>query len=150
MSQTRPSRGLAAIAFAAVGLVAGAAHVLANDVESLRLWREVSPLAVLVGACVGALARPRDWLSGGLASFLALLVFAVAYGVAEAFIGVGRDEVAGLAEWVASVGFWAKKVLAQAALGGAAATLAGAAMGHCLCRRMRRLSADRSSGSRSG
>lgn len=138
MSRSRPSRRLAAAAFAGVGLSAGAAHVLVSDSESLRLWREALPLAGLTGALLGAVFRPNDWLSGASTSFLALPAFSVSYGLAETAIIATQNEITGLASWIASIAYWAGEVLAQAAIGGAIAILAGATAGLWLGRHSRR------------
>ncbi|GAB5467446.1 MAG: hypothetical protein Kilf2KO_04760 [Rhodospirillales bacterium] len=124
-----PSRRRAALGFALVGLLAGGAHVLASEADSLRLWREVLPLACLVGAILGVLFRPARWLSGALVALLAVFGFALAYAVAETAILAGRGEIAGLGAWPASIFHWIGVVLAQSALGGAVAVLAGALAG---------------------
>lgn len=134
MSQVTPSRRRAALAFALVGLLAGSAHVVASDAMSLRLWREVLPLAGIVGAVLGALLRPAGWRRGGLVALLAILLFAFAYALAETAMMAGRGEIDSLADWPAQVLHWTLVVLQKSALGAAVATVAGAAAGQWLRR----------------
>jgi len=134
MSAARPSRRRAAAAFAAVGLAAGAVHVIAADAGDPRLWRETLPLAGVVGALLGAAVRPTGWFAGLLTAILAVPVFAFAYAVAETAIAASRGDVAGLAGWSASISHWTEQVLAQATVGAAAAILASAAAGFWLGR----------------
>lgn len=133
-----PSRRRAALAFAAVGLVAAAAHALASDAGSLRLWRETLPLAGLVGAAAGAILRPSGWSAGALVSLLAVFAFALAYGVAETAIAAGRGDIAGPGGWVESLVRWTADVVAKAGVGGTVAILAGGAAGHWLGRLAKR------------
>lgn len=123
------SRRRASAAYATVGLLAGAAHVLASDGDSIRLWREVLPLAGIVGALLGAFMRPVGWLRGALVAMLAVPGFALLYAFAETAMMAGRGEVSTPADWVMGVAHWAGVVLAQAAAGGVVAALAGAAAG---------------------
>ncbi len=136
-SRRRPSRRRAAAAFAVVGLLAGAAHVLATEPGSLRLWREVLPLAALIGAALGALVRPVGWGRGALVALLAAPAFAVAYAIAEAAMMASRGDIVGVGEWLAAVGHWTVVVLGKAAIGAAAAMAGGAAAGRWLGRRSR-------------
>lgn len=126
---TKPPWLRCAGAFAAAGLVAGAAHVLWTDADSLRLWREVLPLAGLIGATVGAIFRPAGWRRGALAALLAAPAFALAYAVAEASMMAGRGEVSGLGGWLSGVADWTAIVLARSAAGASVAIAAGAAAG---------------------
>ncbi len=139
MSGSHPPRLLAAALFAGVGMIAGAAHVLMDDAENLRLWREVLPLAALVGSVLGAIFRPNGWRKGALAALLAVFAFAIAYGVAETAILASRNEVTGLAGWTASIFHWIGVVLSKAAIGGLTTTLAGSVGGFWLRRRVRDL-----------
>lgn len=134
MSRSRLTRTRAAALFGGVGLIAGAAHVLMDDAENLRLWREVLPLAVLVGGALGAIFRPIGWCKGALAALLAVFAFAIAYSVAETAILASRNEVTGLAGWTASIFRWIGVVLSKAAIGGSVATLAGGVGGYWLHR----------------
>ncbi len=129
MSGPVPSRLRAALSFALVGLLAGTAHVLAHEPESPRLWREVLPLACIVGAVLGALFRPSGWFQGLLVALLALPGFAIVYAVAETAMMAGRGEIAGLAEWPAWILHWTALVLTRSAVGGLVAIMAGAAAG---------------------
>lgn len=131
-SNSRPSRRRAAAAFAAVGLLAAAAHVLTTEPESMRLWRETLPLAALIGALAGAVLRPADWRRGALIGLLAAPAFALAYALAESAMMAGRGEIAGAGEWLAAVWRWFVVVIRQAAVGALAAALGGAVAGHWL------------------
>ncbi|MEQ8654477.1 MAG: hypothetical protein RIC87_18560 [Kiloniellales bacterium] len=133
-SVKQPSRRRAALAFALVGLLAGAAHVLASEGDSLRLWREVLPLACLIGALLGLVFRPAGWRKGALVAFLAIPAFAFAYALAETVMLANRGALSGLADWPATVLHWLGVVLAKSALGGVVATLAGALAGYWLRR----------------
>jgi|GEM_PF-1831780 hypothetical protein len=135
MSKSRPSRLRAAALFASVGLIAGTAHVLTSDAENLRLWREVLPLAALVGGVLGAVFRPLGWRKGAHAALLAVFAFSIAYGVAETAILASRNEVSGLAGWTVSIFHWMGVVLSKAAIGAVTATLAGGFVGFWLHRR---------------
>lgn len=138
MSGSTPSRKLAAALFASVGFMAATAHVLASDAENLRLWREVLPLAALVGAVLGALFRPAGWLQGALTACVAVFVFAIAYSVAETVIYDGQNEIARFSGWAASIFYWMGVVLSEAAIGGIVATLAGGSGGFWLRRQSSR------------
>lgn len=138
MSGMRPLRRQAALAFALVGLLAGSAHVLSSEPESLRLWREVLPLACIVGAVLGALFRPSGWRAGALLALLAIPGFALAYALAETAMMASRGELAGLADWPASVVHWTGVVLRQALVGAVVAALAGVLAGRWLGQRAAR------------
>lgn len=139
MRHLRPSRGLAAAIFASVGLIAGAAHVGFNEADNIRLWREVLPLAGIVGACLGAAFRPTRWLSAALTALLAILAFAMVYGIAETAILASRGEISGVYGWAVSSIYWAGEVLSKAAFGGIVAILAGAMSSRWLNWRARKL-----------
>lgn len=132
MSGSHPSPWLAAALFAGVGLMAGAAHVLASDAENPRLWREVLPLSALTGGALGAIFRPLGWRQGALAALLAVFAFAIAYSVAETAILGTQNEVTGFTGWTGSIFHWMGIVLSKAALGGSFATVAGGAGGFWL------------------
>ena len=129
-----PTRRQAAISFAMVGLIAGTAQVLTSDIDNTRLWREVIPLASLVGAVLGTVLQPCGWRSGAVAAVLALLSFTLTYGVAETAMMAGRGEIDNFLQWPASILHWTGLVLSQAAIGGIAATLAGGIAGNWLRR----------------
>lgn len=128
------SRRRAAGAFAVVGLLAGAAHVLATEAGDLRLWREVAPLAVLLGALLGAAFRPVGWRQGAALALIAIPAFALAYALAETAMTAGRGELSGVGDGAAAAAHWIGVVMRQAAIGGVAAALAGAAGGAWLGR----------------
>ncbi|MEO1194032.1 MAG: hypothetical protein AAFY02_19905 [Pseudomonadota bacterium] len=137
----KPKRRWAALLFALVGLLAGATHVLTTAPESVQLWREVLPLACLVGAGLGALLRPRDWFRGAAAAAIALLVFALAYALAETVIQVRRGEVSGLDAMLESLLHWSLVVISKIGLAGLVAIAAGALAGFFLSRSKNQLSA---------
>ena len=132
--RSRPSRYRAAAAFAAVGLLAGGAHVVATDIASQRLWREVLPLACLIGAILGALTLPTGWRRGALVAFVAAPAFALAYSVAEVAMMIVRGEITDFREWMMAILHWLFVVLDKATIGALVATLAGAAAGRWLGR----------------
>ncbi len=138
VSMAFSSRRRAAFAFGLVGLLAGAAHVIASDSESLRLWREVLPLACVVGAVLGAVLRPPGWRRGASLALLAVFVFALAYAIAETAMMASRNEIEQLVDWPASILHWTGVVLAKSAVGALVAILSGAAAGHWLGRHGRR------------
>ncbi len=119
----------AALAFGLAGLVAGGAHVIATDAGNVRLWREVLPLAGVIGALLGAVLRPAGWRRGALTALLAVPAFAVLYAVAETAMMAGRGEISGLAGWADGVIHWTGVVLGKATVGVGAAVLAGAVAG---------------------
>jgi hypothetical protein len=133
----RPTRRQAAIIFAVVGLLAGSAHVLANDASSVRLWREILPLAGIACAAFGWLLRPRGYFLGAIAATSALIGFTLAYAVAETVMAAGRGEIEDLIEWQTSILHWADVVFSQAALAWHAGLLAGGLAGMWLGRRAR-------------
>lgn len=135
MYAQHPSRWRAAVLFGGVGLIAGAAHVLVSDMDNVRLWREVLPLAGFVGGGLGGLFRPIGWRRGALAGLQALLAFATAYAIAETAIQASQNEIAGVAGWISSVAIWVVVVLSKAAVGGIVAIIASGALGLWLERR---------------
>lgn len=117
------------MAFAIVGLLAGAAHVLGRDADSLRLWRETLPLACLAGAVLGLCLRPTGWLRGALAGVVGAPIAAIGYAIAETAMMSTRGEVTGVGDIAAALLYWTGLVLGQAALGAAVAAVAGAVAG---------------------
>jgi len=131
---SRPSRAHAAAFFAVAGLLAGAAHVLATEAGDLRLWREVLPLAGVVGAILGAAVRPANWRQGVLTALLALPAFALAYALAETAMMYARGEISSPAEAVRALAHWFAVVVRKAAVGAVAANLFGGVAGWLLGR----------------
>lgn len=130
----KTSRRRAAGGFAVVGLFAGGAHVLGADPADMRLWREVLPLAVLLGALLGAAFRPVGWRQGAVLALVAVPAFALAYALAETAMMAGRGELAGIGDGAAATAHWIGVVMRQALIGGGVAVVAGAAVGAWLGR----------------
>jgi hypothetical protein len=133
----RPSRRRAAIVFAMVGLVVGSAHVLVNDASSIRLWREILPLAGLACGAFGWLLRPHRYYLGMLAGTLAVLGFTLTYAVAETIMTAGRGEIDGLTEWWISIMHWAGMVFSQTRMAWLTSILVGGLAGAWLGWRVR-------------
>lgn len=123
------SRHRAALAFAIVGLLAGAAHVLGRDADSMRLWRETLPLVGLAGACLGMCLRPAGWLRGALVGAVGAPIAAIGYAIVETAMMSTRGEITDVADVVGALLHWSSVVLGQAGPGGAMAALAGAVAG---------------------
>ena len=132
MAAAKVTRGITAIVFGVVGLIAGFAHVASIDMNNMRLMREVLPLGFIVGLIVGWLFKPRSVAMGSIAAFIAIPLFAIGYGVAETLMAFVREEIASLAEWPASIIYWTGNVLGKAAVGGVVAIIVGGAAGALL------------------
>lgn len=123
------SRRRAALAFALVGVFAGAAHVLFRDADSLRLWRETLPLTGLAGACLGAWLRPAGWMRGAFVGGIGAPIAAIGYAIVETIMMAARGEIADIGDAVTAILHWTSVVFGQAALGAIVAGLVGAVAG---------------------
>jgi len=127
--RTPISRRRAALAFALVGVVAGAAHVLFRDADNMRLWRETLPLAGLAGACLGAWLRPAGWRRGAFVGAVGAPIAAFGYAIVETIMMAARGEIVDIGDAATAILHWTSVILGQAALGAVIASLLGAVAG---------------------
>lgn len=84
-----------ALLFAAAAGGAAALHVVVDTPGTLHHWRQILPLALILGALVGALVRPKGALWGAIAAMIGLWAFAAVFAVGHGAIAALQGDAFG-------------------------------------------------------